>query len=176
MQVKEIRPIFSAEEISARVKELGKEIDAVYGDEPLVIVGVLKGACIFYADLVRTIRNTEVELDFVRVSSYGYSDCSSHSIVMNKDVEIDIQGKHVLLVEDIVDTGHSLQYLYEIFSKRGAKTLRTAVLLNKKERREVKVDFDFVAFTIEDGFVVGYGLDFAEKYRHLPEICILDFK
>ncbi len=176
MQVKEIRPIFSAEEISARVKELGREIDAVYGDEPLVIVGVLKGACIFYADLVRSIKSREVELDFVRVSSYGYSDSSSHSIVMNKDVEIGIQGKHVLLVEDIVDTGHSLQYLYEVFSKRGAKTLRTAVLLNKKERREVKVDFDFVAFTIEEGFVVGYGLDFAEKYRHLPEICILDFK
>ncbi len=176
MQIKEIRPIFTAHEVAARIQELGKEIDAMYGDEPLVIVGVLKGASIFFADLVRSVQNPEVELDFVRVSSYGLSDCSSHSVVMNKDVEIGIQGKHVLLVEDIVDTGHSLQYLYDVFSQRGARTLRTAVLLDKKERREVKVHFDFVAFTIDEGFVVGYGLDFAEKYRHLPEICILEFE
>ncbi len=173
MEIKEIRTLISAEEIAQRIQVLAKEIDAVYGDEPLVVVGVLKGASIFFADLVRALKKPNIELDFVRVCSYGYKEYSSHSVSMNKDVELPLGGKHVLIVEDIVDTGHSLNYLYELFGKRNIESLRTVVLLDKKERREVKVTPDFVAFHIEKGFVVGYGLDYAEKYRNLPDICVI---
>ncbi len=173
MEIKEIRTLFTAEEIAARIKSLAAEIDRVYGEEPLVVVGVLKGASIFMADLVREIKNPNVEIDFVRVCSYGFAQCSSHSITMTKDVELALGGKHVLIVEDIVDTGLSLQFLYEAFNKRNTESLRTVVFLDKKERREVKASPDFVAFTIDEGFVVGYGLDYAEKYRTLKDVCVI---
>ncbi len=174
MEIKEIRKIISAEEIAARVQVLAKEIDAVYGDEPLVLVGVLKGAGIFLADLVRALKNPHVEMDFVRVCSYGYTEHSSREVTITKDAELPLGGKHVLIVEDIVDTGHSLHFLYEIFKKRNVLSLRTVVFLDKKERREVKVAPDFVAFSIDNGFVVGYGLDYAEKYRGLPDLCVIN--
>ncbi len=173
MEIKEIRKLISADEIAARLQTLAKEIDAVYGDEPLVVVGVLKGASIFMADLVRALKNPHVEIDFVRVCSYGFSEHSSREVTMTKDAELALGGKHVLIVEDIVDTGHSLDFLYDIFQKRNVLSLRTVVFLDKKERREVKVSPDFVAFSIEKGFVVGYGLDYAEKYRNLPDLCVL---
>ncbi len=176
MKVKALKSIISKQEINSRLAELGKEIDVFYNDEPLVVIGVLKGAFVFLSDLVRNINSLNVEVDFVRVASYGYSECSAQSVNMSKDIELDINGKHVLLVEDIIDTGHSLHYLYDLFSKRGALSLRTAVFLDKKERREVKVQADFIAFTIESGFVVGYGLDFAERFRQLPEVCIVEFE
>ncbi len=173
MEIKEIKKTISAEEIAQRIQSLAKEIDAVYADEPLVVIGVLKGASIFLADLVRALKNPNVEMDFVRVCSYGYSEHTSHAVTMTKDTELALGGKHVLIVEDIVDTGHSLHFLYDVFSKRNVKSLRTVVFLDKKERREIKITPDFVAFSIEKGFVVGYGLDYAEKYRTLPDLCVI---
>ena len=171
MKIKELRSVLTADEIALRVKSLGVDIDALYGSEPLVVVCVLKGASIFFADLVRALQKENVELDFVRLSSYGYSDASTRNVTFSKDVDISLDGKHVLIVEDIIDTGHSMQFLMGQFAARGAKSLRLAVLIDKYERREVEVVADFVGFRLEEGFLVGYGLDYAEKFRNLPEIC-----
>ncbi len=173
MQIKEIRPLYTAQAIAARVEALAKEIDATYGDEPVVVVGVLKGAFIFYADLVRALKNPHVELDFLRISSYGSDATSSRVVTITKDIEVDIEDKHVLLVEDIIDSGHSMLFLQELFAMRPVRSFKSVVLLDKKERREVDVCADFVAFTLDEGFVVGYGLDYAEQYRNLPQVCVV---
>lgn len=170
MKVKELKPVFTAEAIAARVKALGAELDRQYGDEPVVAVCVLKGASIFFADLVRAMGKEHVELDFVRLSSYGMSDSSARHISFSKDVDISLEGKHVLVVEDIIDTGHSMAFLMGQFAARGARSLKLAALVDKYERREVNVNADFVGFSLKEGFIVGYGLDYAEQYRHLPGI------
>lgn len=170
MKVKELKPVFTAEAIAARVKELGAELDKHYGDEPVVAVCVLKGASIFFADLVRGMRNPNVELDFVRLSSYGMSDTAGRTISFSKDVDLSLEGKHVLVVEDIIDTGHSMTFLMGQFAARGARSLKLAALVDKYERRESPVNADFVGFSLKEGFIVGYGLDYAERYRHLPGI------
>ena len=170
MKIKELRPVFTAEAIAARVKELGVEIDKTYGDEPLVVVCVLKGGSIFFADLVRALNKPHVELDFVRLSSYGMADASSRTVSFSKDVDISLEGKHVLVVEDIIDTGHSMAFLLGQFAARGARSLRLAALVDKQERREVTVRADFVGFALKEGFIVGYGLDYAEQYRNLPGV------
>lgn len=168
MKVKEFRVVFSEQAIRARVAELGAEIQQIYGNEPLVMVCVLKGAFVFFADLVRHMTNNP-ELDFVRLASYG-SSTESSTISFTKDIEIAIEGKHVLIVEDIIDTGHSMDFLLRQLAARGAKSLRLAVLIDKYERREVPVSADFVGFSMHEGFIVGYGLDYAEKYRELTAI------
>ncbi len=173
MKVKELRPLFTAQDIAKRIAELAEEIDAIYGNEPVVVVGVLKGAFIFHADVARALKNPSVELDFLRVSSYGSGATSSRTVTITKDIEVDIENKHVLLVEDIIDSGHSMRFLQELFAMRPVRSFRSLVLLDKKERREVDVCADFVAFSIDEGFVVGYGLDYAEHYRQLPDVCIL---
>ncbi len=167
MQAHKLKEVISPAEIDERVKMLGRQIDAHYGDEPLVLVGVLKGAALFCADLFRAISRTDVELDFVCLSSYGNEHSSSHNIVCSKEVNTAIEGKHVLVVEDIVDTGHSMQFLLNKFAKLGALSVRCAVLVDKSERREIKIIPDFMGFSIASGFVVGYGLDYAENYRNL---------
>ncbi len=168
MNVVEVRELFSAEEISAQVRALGKQIDLLYRDEPLVLVGVLKGAVVFCADLLRALGRKSVEIDFVCLSSYGMGQTSSGNIEFSKDISTDLAGKHVLVVEDIVDTGRSMQFLMQRFENCGALSVRSAVLINKHERREVDFSPDFVCFRIFGGFIVGYGLDFAEQYRSLP--------
>ncbi len=168
MNVLEVREIFSAEEIAHQVKILGKQIDLQYHEEPLVLVGVLKGAVVFCADLLRALNRKSVEIDFVCLSSYGNEQISSQDINFSKDVSTDLTGKHVLIVEDIVDTGRSMQFLSQRFSTSGAASVRTVVLIDKHERREVDFTPDFVGFRIAGGFIVGYGLDFAEQYRSLP--------
>ncbi len=173
MKVKELRPLFTAQMIAKRIEELAQEIEATYGDEPIVVVGVLKGAFIFHADMVRALKNPHVELDFLRVSSYGSGATSTRTVTITKDIEVDIENKHVLLVEDIIDSGHSMRFLQELFAMRPVLSFRSVVLLDKKERREVDVKADFVAFSMDEGFVVGYGLDYAERYRNLPDVCIL---
>ncbi len=173
MKIKEIRPLFTAQMIAERVKALAEEIDTIYGNEPLVVVGVLKGAFIFHADIVRALKKEHVQLDFLRISSYGSGDTSSHVVTITKDIEVDIADKHVLLVEDIIDSGHSMKFLYDLFAIRPVRSFRTAVLLDKKERREVEISADFTAFTMQEGFVVGYGLDYAEEYRNLPDVCVV---
>ncbi|MBQ9406718.1 MAG: hypoxanthine phosphoribosyltransferase [Desulfovibrio sp.] len=170
ISIKELQAVFSPEEIAMRVRALAAEIDAVYGDEPLVAVCVLKGAVFFFSDLVRSLQNKNLELDFVRLSSYGRESTSSKHVIFNKDVEIDLCDKHVLIVEDIVDSGYSMRFLLAQFAARRVRSLRLAALIDKSERREMDIALDFVGFRLKKGFIVGYGLDYAERYRALPGI------
>lgn len=171
MSVAAMEPVFSRERVQRRVAELGAEIDAVYGSQPLVAVCVLKGAFIFFSDLVRNIKNPNLELDFVRLASYGMNSASSRHVLFRKDMEADIMGKHVLVVEDIVDSGHTMRFLLDQLAARRPASLAVAALVNKSERREARVAVDFAGFDLAAGYIVGYGMDFAEHFRHLPEIC-----
>lgn len=164
------RLLFSSAQIAKRVDELAAEIDAAYGQMPLVVICVLKGGVIFFSDLVRRLHNPNIELDFVRLSSYGTGMTSSRQIVFSKDIEIDIAEKHVLIVEDIVDSGYSMRFLLDQMAERKALSVRLAALVDKCERRDFSVHIDFSGFQLSDGFIVGYGLDFAEHYRALPGI------
>jgi len=161
--------VLSQEEISRRVKELGKMITKDYAGKKLVVIGILKGAFIFMADLVREI-DLLIELDFVRLSSYGASSTSCGEVRFTKDIELAIAGKDVLIVEDIVDTGRTLAYLRDIITCHEPNTVRICALIDKKERREVPVWVDYVGFDVKEGFLVGYGLDHAEKYRNYREV------
>ena len=164
------RLLFSEEDIAARVAELGEEISAAYTGEPLVAVCVLKGAVHFFSDLTRAISREDLEMDFIRISSYGTGTVSSRQIKLTKDLECDVRGKHVLVVEDVVDSGHSLRFLLDLLADRGARSVRIATLVNKTERREVDIPVAFSGFMLDSGFIVGYGLDHAERYRALPSI------
>lgn len=166
------RVLISEEEIQKKVKELGARITEDYKDKNLVVVGVLKGAIIFLADLVKSI-TIPLTLDFMAVSSYGSSTETSGVVRILKDLDSSIEGMDVLIVEDIIDSGLTLSYLYENLKSRGPNSIKICALLDKPERRKVDVKADYIGFTIDDEFVVGYGLDFAEKYRNLPEICVL---
>lgn len=165
-------PLFSAETIAKRLDELADEINAVYAGEKLVVVCVLKGAFMFFSDLVGRL-TCEPELDFVRLASYGNSMESTRSINFTKDVELSLEGKHVLIVEDIIDTGHSMDFLLRQFAARGTSSLRLVSLIDKQERRDLIVCADFVGFSVPGGFLVGYGIDYAEKYRELPALYTL---
>src|SRR3954470_14366727 len=169
-----MKVLLDASTIQARVRELAEEIDRAYpSDEGLHLVCVLKGGFVFMADLVRAM-GPRVTLDFIAVSSYATSTKSSGEVRMLKDLDSGLEGRHVIIVEDIVDTGLTLTYLQDILRARAPKTLRTACLLSKPSRRVVEVKVEYVGFTIDDKFVVGYGLDFAEKYRNLPHIAVMD--
>ena len=166
--------LLDAETIQTRVRELAVEIESDYPDgEDIHLVGVLKGAFVFMADLVRAM-TPRVSLDFIAVSSYVKSTKSSGEVRLLKDLDFGLQGRHVIIVEDIVDTGLTLTYLQDILRARSPKTLRTACLLSKPSRRQVEVAVEYIGFTIEDRFVVGYGLDYAERYRNLSHIAVLD--
>ncbi|PMP67096.1 MAG: hypoxanthine phosphoribosyltransferase [Thermodesulfobacterium geofontis] len=165
-----LRLVLSKEEILRKVKELAEKIDKDFNEEPLILIGTLKGAFIFLADLVRNLKNPNIQIDFIRVKSYGMSDTSSERIEITKEIEIPLEGKNVILVEDIVDTGLTLKYLYDYIKNFNPKSFKICALIDKKERRKVEVLIDYVGFEIEKGFLVGYGLDFAEKFRHLPDI------
>jgi hypoxanthine phosphoribosyltransferase len=164
-----MKEVFSAEAIQSRVRELAADIDKVYLGESVVAVCVLKGAFPFFSDLVRNMK-TDTLIDFVRLASYGDGTSSSTHVQITKDVEVSLEGRHVLIVEDIVDSGRSMDFLLRYFSSRGARSLRIAALIDKKERREIPVHTDFVGFDLSSGFIVGYGLDHAERYRTLPAI------
>jgi len=161
--------VISREEIARRVKELGLAITRDYAGRRLVLIGILNGAFIFLADLVREIE-LPIEIDFIRVSSYGSGTCSSGSIQCSKDTEINLEGKDILLVEDIVDTGRTLACLKELFAARKAESVRICALIDKKERREIAVEADYAGFVAAEGFLVGYGLDHAEQHRQYPAI------
>ncbi|MHB8788372.1 MAG: hypoxanthine phosphoribosyltransferase [Desulfobulbaceae bacterium] len=165
--------VISKEELRATVSDLGARISADYANKDLVMVGVLNGAFIFLADLVRTVTIPH-QIDFIRAASYGHSDSSSGTIRITKDIELDIRDKHVLLVEDIVDTGTTLAWLSERFKDKQAASVKICALIDKKERRKTEVSLDYLGFA-RNGFLVGYGLDFAEQYRYLPEIYSLSF-
>jgi hypoxanthine phosphoribosyltransferase len=166
--------IISAEQIQQRVQELAADIRRDFANEPqLHFVSVLKGAFMFMGDLIRAM-DRPLTIDFMAVSSYGKSTTSSGEVRVLKDLDTGLQGRNVVIIEDIVDTGLTLAYLQEILHARGPKSLKTVCLLSKPSRRVVDVKVDYVGFTIEDRFVVGYGLDYAEQYRHLPYLGALD--
>jgi len=167
-----VRPLISSSEIQRKIREMGQRIRADFPGEPLLLVGVLKGAVLFLADLARQIPG-EVTFDFIAVSSYGKETKSSGQVKLNKDLDSSIEGKVVLVVEDILDTGLTLQYLLRVLQQRKPKSLKVAVLLDKKDRRIADVRADYVGFVIPDEFVVGYGLDYGERYRNLPDVKIL---
>lgn len=163
------------EEIRRRIVELGREISADYKDEDLVLIVILNGAMIFYADLIReiTLSSQSIWVDSVAVSSYGMGTETSGTVKIKKDIDIDINGRNVLLLEDIIDTGLTLRHIIEHLKKRKPASLRNCVLLNKVERREVEVNLDYLGFGISNEFVVGYGLDCAGRYRNLCHIVAL---
>lgn len=164
--------LLSADQIAARVKEIGEQISADYAGEEILMIGVLRGAVIFMSDLARAI-SIPVAIDFMAVSSYGASTTSSGIVRILKDLDEEVAGRHVLVVEDIIDSGLTLNYLLDNLHSRKPASIRLVTLLNKPERRKKEVHVDYNGFTIPDHFVVGYGLDYAEKYRNLPFIGIL---
>jgi hypoxanthine phosphoribosyltransferase len=166
--------LLSTEQIQERVRSLAAEIEGDHPDaETLHLVCVLKGAFVFLADLVRALRIPST-LDFMAVSSYAKGTTTTGEVRLLKDLDVALGGRHVVIVEDIVDTGLTLTYLQEILRARGPKTLRTACLLSKPSRRKVDVPVEYIGFTIDDRFVVGYGLDYAGQHRNLPYIGVLD--
>jgi hypoxanthine phosphoribosyltransferase len=167
-----MQTLISAGQIQERVRALGLEIRRDHPGD-LHLVCVLKGAFVFLADLLRALPGTTT-IDFVAISSYGKSTRSSGEVRLLKDLDSGLEGRDVVIVEDIVDTGLTLTYLQDILRARGPRTLRTACLLSKPSRRKVDVTVDYVGFTIEDKFVVGYGLDYAEQYRNLPYIGLIE--
>lgn len=160
------------EKIQDRVNELGREISSDYDGREPILVGILNGVVFFFADLARQI-SIPITMDFIRASSYGAHMISSGNVRMSKDVEISIHGKPVILVEDIVDTGLTLTYVIEYIERKDPESIRICALVDKLERRDVTVRIDYCGFQIKEGFIVGYGLDYNEQYRHLPDIYVL---
>ena len=165
--------LFSAEEIHEKVVELARRITEDYADRsPLLLIGILKGAFVFLADLARLI-DLPVEFDFMALSSYGSATKTSGVVRIRKDLDVELSGKHVLIVEDIIDTGLTLSYLQRNLSARGAASVEICTLLNKRAANKVDIPIKYEGFSIPDDFVVGYGLDYAERYRNLPGIATL---
>lgn len=167
-----IENLISKEEIDARVKELAKEIDEEFKGEELLLIGLLRGSVIFLSDLAREIK-TDATIDFMVVSSYGNKMESSRDVKIKKDLEEDISGRNIIIVEDIIDTGNTLKKVYEILQTREPKNIKICTLLDKPDRREVEINVDYVGFKIPDEFVVGYGIDYAQKHRTLPYVGIV---
>src|ERR1700686_534075 len=168
-----LRPLLSDEQIQKRIHEMGAQISADYPDGTLFLICILKGACYFLADLSRAIKR-DTFIDFMGISSYGRGKTSSGEVKITKDLDISLEGADVLIIEDIIDSGVTLNYLTSLLKQRKPKSIRIATLLDKPERRLRPVDVAYVGFTIPDEFVVGYGLDYAEKYRNLRDICVLE--
>ncbi|WP_425447833.1 hypoxanthine phosphoribosyltransferase [Dethiothermospora halolimnae] len=164
--------IVSSEDLEDKISSLGKKISKDYKGKDLMLIGVLKGSIMFMSDLAKNI-DIPLTMDFMAVSSYGDSTESSGVVRINKDLDSSIEGKDVLIVEDIVDTGLTLNYLVDNLKSRGANSIKICSLLDKPERRRVNVNIDYIGFQVPDEFVVGYGIDYAQKYRNLPYIAIL---
>lgn len=165
-------PVLTEDQIRDKVALLAKNISSDYQSDNLVLICVLKGAVVFLSDLMRHL-TIPVEIDFIELSSYGNNDVSSGTPLIRKDVHMDLRDKHVLVVEDIVDTGWTLAALVDYLKSKGPKSVRTCVMIDKLERRKTDIRADYVCHTVNGGFLVGYGLDYAEKYRNLPDICHL---
>lgn len=160
-------------EIQQRICEMGEQISADYPDGNLHLICILKGGCFFLTDLARAIRR-DVVVDFIGISSYGKGKTSSGEVRLTRDLDVSLEGDDVLIVEDIVDSGVTLSYLMHVLAQRRPRSLRIAALLDKPERRLRPVEASYVGFRIPDKFVVGYGLDYAERYRNLRDVCVLD--
>ena len=167
------RVLYSKDSIDRRVKELADILSHDYKGKDVVIICVLKGAFIFLADLTRYLEMTYV-VDFVRLSSYGSQSESSGTVTVTKDIEVSIAGRDVIILEDIVDTGTTLVWLRNMLEKRNPASVKICTLIDKKERRSVEIDADYVGFDLAEGFVVGYGLDFNEKFRCLPSVYVIE--
>ncbi|MCC0628639.1 hypoxanthine phosphoribosyltransferase [Clostridioides sp. ES-S-0108-01] len=165
--------MLTEKQIKEKVYELGKEIEEDFKGEDLLVVGILKGASVFVSDLIRCI-DLDVNIDFMSVTSYGNSTESSGTVKILKDLDVDIEGKNVLIVEDIIDSGLTLSNLVAALKTRNPKSLKLCTLLDKPQRRKANIPVDYVGFVIEDKFIVGYGIDYAEKYRNLPYIGIVE--
>lgn len=168
-----INVLLSEEKVDARIRELGEQITKDYEGEEVFLICTLKGASFFACELAKRI-NLSLTLDFIAVASYGDGTQSSGEVRMIKDLDESIEGKNVIVVEDIIDTGRTLNYLMEMLRKRNPKTLKLCSLLDKPERRLVDVSADYIGFEVPDLFVVGYGLDYAQKYRNLPYIGVVE--
>ena len=168
--IKEV--LFNRDDIAGIVKRIASEISEDYKEKDVLLVGILKGSVVFMADLMRAIE-TKCNIDFMAVSSYGASSKSSGVVKILKDLDLSVEGKDILIVEDILDSGITLNYLKDLFIRRGVNSLKICTILNKPDRRKAPIYADYVGFDIPDEFVVGYGLDYAEKYRNLPFVGIL---
>lgn len=164
--------LLTRDEIHKAVKKLGQKITEDYKGKDLLLVCILKGAVVFYSDLIREI-DLPLSLEFMSISSYGASTKSSGVVNIRKDLDVDVTDRHIIIVEDIVDSGMTLSFLKKVFATRNAASVSIATLLNKPARRRVELDVEYYCFNIPDAFVVGYGLDYAEKYRNLPDIGVL---
>lgn len=167
-----LQVLFSRRQISARVAEMGRQIDQDYAGQSVVLLGVLKGAAIFLADLARSI-SIGCTFDFVAVSSYRNGSSTSGAVKLIKDLDEPMEDKNVIIVEDILDTGVTLCFLRKLFEHHRPRSLRIAALLDKPSRRLEKISADYIGFSIPNQFVVGYGMDYAERFRNLPDICLL---
>ena len=168
-----LRVFLSEQQIQQRIAEMGREISRDYPQGPLYMIAILKGAFIFLADLARAVE-TPTRIEFMGISSYGKGKTSSGEVKVTKDLDISLEGVDVLIVEDIVDSGITLNYLTQLLRQRRPRTLEICALLDKPERRQRPIPVKYVGFRIPDEFVVGYGLDYGEKYRNLADVCILE--
>lgn len=168
------RILISSRQIQERIGELAAQIEADYPDGPIYFISILKGAFIFMADLARAMRRPSVRIEFMGISSYGAEKTSSGQVKVTRDLDVNIEGHDVLIVEDIIDTGLTLSYLTRLLQQRRPKSLEIVALLDKSERRLEPVKVKYIGFQIPDEFVVGYGLDYAEDYRNLSDICVLN--
>ncbi|MBV8707184.1 MAG: hypoxanthine phosphoribosyltransferase [Acidobacteriaceae bacterium] len=168
------RVLISAEQIQNRIRELAEQIEADYPEGPLYLVSVLKGAFIFVADLARALKRHSVRIEFMGISSYGSQKSTSGQVKVTRDLDVNIEGQNILIVEDIIDSGVTLSYLTRLLQQRRPKSLEIATLLDKPERRIQPVHVKYVGFQIPDEFVVGYGLDYAEDYRNLSDVRVLN--
>ena len=175
MKIKKINVHLTEEQIEQRVRELGAEISKVYGDEPVCLICILKGSVFFTCELAKYI-TVPVTIDFMSVSSYGNGMTSSGSITISQDLIMSLENREVLIIEDIVDSGRTLSYLAHMLEKRGPKSLRICTLLDKPACRVSEVDVAYTGFEIDDLFVVGFGLDYAQKYRNLPYIGVVELQ
>jgi hypoxanthine phosphoribosyltransferase len=167
-----LRVFLTADQIQRRIHELGTRIDADYPDGPIYLIAILKGSFMFLADLARAIK-TPTRIEFMGISSYGKGKTTSGEVKVTKDLDVSVEGQHVIIVEDIIDSGVTLTYLMSVIDQRRPKSIRIAALLDKPDRRLRPVEVTYTGFQIPDEFVVGYGLDYAEDYRSLKDICIL---
>lgn len=168
----ELTVLLSSKQIQDRVDELGREISRDYPEGPLYLIGILKGSFVFLADLARAI-STPCRVEFMGISSYGRDKKSSGEVKVTKDLDVSIEGRHVLVVEDIIDSGITLTYLLNVLEQRKPKSLGIVAMLDKPERRQRPVQPRYVGYQIPDEFVIGYGLDYAEDYRNLKDVCVL---
>ncbi|HAA05184.1 MAG TPA: hypoxanthine phosphoribosyltransferase [Syntrophobacteraceae bacterium] len=169
-----LTPCISEEEIDQQVARLADQINLDYAGKAVILVCILKGAVVLLADLIRQL-TVPVEIDFVRLSSYGLGAETSGTVHISKDVELPIQDRHVLVVEDIIDTGYTMKYLVDYLASRHPKSIKVCALIDKHERRKVEFQADYVGFHLEKGFIVGYGLDYSEKHRQLTGIFSVEF-